>query len=459
MDRGAAGPARARHRRARRGDRGLRAGRRPGRPRLDRRPRAGHPPRREGAHRGVQRARRARARAQGHDQPRPHRERRAAADPAVAGPRARPVGRRARPPGPPRRPSTPSSSWPGAATTSPRRPPRWASGSRAPPTRCSSRSSGSRSCAPATRCAASRARWAPRRTCSTCSAATPASWPSWRSGSRRTSASPPTFTSVGQVYPRSLDFDVVSALLQLAAGPSSLATTIRLMAGFELATEGFRPGQVGSSAMPHKMNSRSTERINGMMVLLRGYAGMVGELAGAQWNEGDVSDSVVRRVALPDAFLALDGLFETMLTVLDELRRLPGRDRPRAGPLPAVPRHHRGADGRGARGRRPGDRARGDQGARRGVALAMREKGQAENDLLARLAADERLGRPQPRRAARRPAAVHRRRHRAGRGRRPAGRRDRRRRTRTPPPTPPEPSCEAAALRQGPRRLRRTATT
>ena len=52
--------------------------------------------------------------------------------------------------------------------------------------------------------------------------------------------------SVGQVYPRSLDYDVVSALVQLAAGPSSLATTIRLMAGHELVTEGFRPGQVGS---------------------------------------------------------------------------------------------------------------------------------------------------------------------------------------------------------------------
>ncbi|MGH2900636.1 MAG: adenylosuccinate lyase, partial [Solirubrobacteraceae bacterium] len=130
-------------------------------------------------------------------------------------------------------------------------------------------------------------------------------------------------TSVGQVYPRSLDFDVLSALVQLAAGPSSLATTIRLMAGIELATEGFQPGQVGSSAMPHKMNSRSTERINGMMVLLRGYVGMAGELAGSQWNEGDVSDSVVRRVALPDAFFALDGLIETTLTVLDEFGAFP----------------------------------------------------------------------------------------------------------------------------------------
>jgi adenylosuccinate lyase len=127
-----------------------------------------------------------------------------------------------------------------------------------------------------------------------------------------------TLTSVGQVYPRSLDYEVVSALVQLAAGPSSLATTIRLMAGHELVTEGFKEGQVGSSAMPHKMNTRSCERVNGLAVILRGYASMAGELAGNQWNEGDVFCSVVRRVALPDAFFALDGLFETFLTVLDE---------------------------------------------------------------------------------------------------------------------------------------------
>ncbi len=77
-------------------------------------------------------------------------------------------------------------------------------------------------------------------------------------------------TSVGQVYPRSLDFDVVSALVQAVAGPASLATTIRLMAGAELVTEGFQPGQVGSSAMPHKMNTRSCERVHGLAVVLRG---------------------------------------------------------------------------------------------------------------------------------------------------------------------------------------------
>ena len=129
--------------------------------------------------------------------------------------------------------------------------------------------------------------------------------------------------STGQIYPRSFDYDVVTTLVQLASAPSSLATSIRLMAGAELVTEGFKAGQVGSSAMPHKMNTRSCERVNGLSVVLRGYASMVSELAGDQWNEGDVSCSVVRRVALPDAFYAIDGLLETMLTVLDEFRAFP----------------------------------------------------------------------------------------------------------------------------------------
>lgn len=102
---------------------------------------------------------------------------------------------------------------------------------------------------------------------------------------------------------------MLSSLVQLGAGPSSFAHTVRLMAGHELVTEGgFAPGQVGSSAMPpHKMNTRSCERVNGLQVILRGYASMAAELAGAQWNEGDVFCSVVRRVALPDAFFAMDG--------------------------------------------------------------------------------------------------------------------------------------------------------
>ena len=127
-----------------------------------------------------------------------------------------------------------------------------------------------------------------------------------------------TWASVGQIYPRSVDFDVVSKLLQIASAPSSMAMTIRLMTGSGLVSEGFKAGQVGSSAMPHKMNSRSSERINGMMVLLRGYCNMAADIAGDQWNEGDVSCSVVRRVVIPDSFYVLDGLLHTFMTILQE---------------------------------------------------------------------------------------------------------------------------------------------
>lgn len=129
---------------------------------------------------------------------------------------------------------------------------------------------------------------------------------------------------VGQVYPRSLDAALGGLLVQLCAAPSSFAKTLRLMAGLELATEGFAAGQVGSSAMPHKMNPRSCERLNGLHVVVRGFAVMLEALAGDQWNEGDVSCSVVRRVALPGIFLASDGLFETFLAILKNFRLFPG---------------------------------------------------------------------------------------------------------------------------------------
>ncbi len=196
--------------------------------------------------------------------------------------------------------------------------------------------------------------------------------------------------SVGQVYPRSLDHDVLSALVQFGAGPSSFAHTVRLMAGHELVTEGFAPGQVGSSAMPHKMNTRSCERVNGLQVVLRGYASMAAELAGAQWNEGDVFCSVVRRVALPDAFFAVDGQTETFLTVLDEFGAYPAviqRELDRYLPFLATTRILIAAVRAGV-GRETAHEVIKEHAV--AVALAMREKG-SEPDLLDRLAADPRL--------------------------------------------------------------------
>ena len=197
--------------------------------------------------------------------------------------------------------------------------------------------------------------------------------------------------NVGQVYPRSLDLDVVSALLQASSGPSNFAKTLRLMAGQELATEGFRPGQVGSSAMPHKMNSRSCERINGFTTILSGYLSMVAGLVGEQWNEGDVSCSVVRRVALPGAFFAIDGMFETFLTVLAEFGAYPAvieRELGRYLPFLATTKVLMAAVRAGV-GRETAHEAIKEHAV--AVALEMRQQGRTDNDLLSRLAADIRL--------------------------------------------------------------------
>jgi adenylosuccinate lyase len=201
-----------------------------------------------------------------------------------------------------------------------------------------------------------------------------------------------TLTSVGQVYPRSLDLEVVSALVQAVAGPSSFATTLRLMAGHELATEGFKPGQVGSSAMPHKMNSRSCERITGFKNILAGHLTMLSGLAGDQWNEGDVSCSVVRRVALPDAFFACDGAFQVFLHVLDEFGAYPAvieRELRRYLPFLATTKVLMAAVRAGV-GREQAHEAIKEHAV--SVALAMREQGAERNDLLERLAGDSRLG-------------------------------------------------------------------
>lgn len=197
--------------------------------------------------------------------------------------------------------------------------------------------------------------------------------------------------SVGQVYPRSLDFEVISALAQVCAAPSTVATTIRLMAGNELVTEGFKPGQVGSSAMPHKMNARSCERVCGFNVIIQGYVTMIAGLAGNQWNEGDVSCSVVRRIALPDAFYAIDGMFETFLNVLADFGAFPAMiqaELDRYLPFLTTTKVLMAAVQNGV-GREDAHEAIKEHAV--AVALQMREAGQKENDLFSRLAADPRL--------------------------------------------------------------------
>ena len=197
--------------------------------------------------------------------------------------------------------------------------------------------------------------------------------------------------AVGQVYPRSLDLDVVSGLTQAASPLGNIALQIRLMAGLDLATEGFSEGQVGSSAMPHKMNARSAERVSGFVAVLRGHLAMTASIAGDQWNEGDVSCSVVRRVALPDAFFALDGAIETVLTVLDGFgayRRAIDRELERYLPFLVTTRLLTAAVKAGA-GREQAHQAIKEHAV--AAAIEIREGTSGENDLLERIINDPAL--------------------------------------------------------------------
>jgi adenylosuccinate lyase len=197
--------------------------------------------------------------------------------------------------------------------------------------------------------------------------------------------------AVGQIYPRGLDFEVISCFYQLGGGIANLARTLRLMAGTESATEGFAKGQVGSSAMPHKMNTRSTERINGFQMILGGHLHMIGGLVGDQWFEGDVSCSVVRRVALPDSVFAFDGMVETMLHVLDDMgiyEAVIKNELERYMPFLATTTLLMESVQRGA-GREQVHEAIKEHAV--ASALSMREQGKVENDLAQRLGADDRL--------------------------------------------------------------------
>lgn len=125
--------------------------------------------------------------------------------------------------------------------------------------------------------------------------------------------------SQGQIYSRSEDLFYVAALQAVASGCVNLARMVRLESGYPRMWESFGDGQVGSSAMPHKRNPIRSERICGLGVVLQGYATMITSTAGQQWYEGDVSDSVTRRVALPGLFQAADAILDNTAHLLRDL--------------------------------------------------------------------------------------------------------------------------------------------
>src|SRR5205085_11352956 len=123
-----------------------------------------------------------------------------------------------------------------------------------------------------------------------------------------------------QVVPRDRHADLLSAIALAGAGLERFATEVRNLQRTEVreVEEPFRAGQKGSSAMPHKRNPITTERITGLARVLRGYA-QTGLENVALWHERDISHSGAERVILPDATILLDYMLHTATRIVEEM--------------------------------------------------------------------------------------------------------------------------------------------
>jgi adenylosuccinate lyase len=131
-----------------------------------------------------------------------------------------------------------------------------------------------------------------------------------------------------QILQRDRHAELLAALAVLASSLDRFALEIRHLARTEVreVEEPFARGQKGSSAMPHKRNPIVAERICGLARLVRGYA-LVGMENVALWHERDISHSSAERVALPDAFLAVDYMLDRFAWLVEGLVVRPERMR------------------------------------------------------------------------------------------------------------------------------------
>lgn len=123
-----------------------------------------------------------------------------------------------------------------------------------------------------------------------------------------------------QVIQRDRHAHFLTTLAVIGSSLDKMATEIRNLQRTDIreAEEYFAPGQKGSSAMPHKRNPITCEKVSGMARLLRGYA-VAGLEDVALWHERDISHSSVERVILPDATIALDHMLRKFTNIIDKL--------------------------------------------------------------------------------------------------------------------------------------------
>ena len=123
------------------------------------------------------------------------------------------------------------------------------------------------------------------------------------------------FPVTGQTYPRQLDFRIGAVLSGTAQSAAKFAGDLRLLAARREVEEPFGKQQIGSSAMPWKRNPMRSERITSLARHVISQLDALAHTAANQWLERTLDDSAVRRLALPEMFLATDGILELALDV------------------------------------------------------------------------------------------------------------------------------------------------
>jgi len=123
----------------------------------------------------------------------------------------------------------------------------------------------------------------------------------------------------GQTYQRKIDAFVVNTLASIAQSSHKLCNDLRLLANLKEIEEPFEKSQVGSSAMAYKRNPMRAERVTALSRLVLSLASSPQMTASEQWFERTLDDSANRRVVIPEAFLAVDGILEILINMLDGL--------------------------------------------------------------------------------------------------------------------------------------------
>jgi adenylosuccinate lyase len=127
----------------------------------------------------------------------------------------------------------------------------------------------------------------------------------------------------GQTYQRKIDALVTNALASVAQSAHKMCNDIRLLANLKEIEEPFGKSQVGSSAMAYKRNPMKCERATGLARFVLSLASSPQMTASEQWFERTLDDSSNKRIVIPEAFLAVDGILEILLDVLDGLAVYP----------------------------------------------------------------------------------------------------------------------------------------